>query len=246
MTYQPPPYEPGKPYGEPPTQAYGAQPAQPYGQSAPPPYGQPAYGGYGQQPGQFGGPPPQQQTTSGFAVAALIFGIIGGILLSVIFGIIALGKTKPGGQKGRGMAIAGLVLSALWAVIFAIVTVLVVNAEPTIRATEVEVGDCINAPPEDMARVTSLPEVECSQPHEGEVYAIVKVTDSDFPGQSVLETEYRNQCLPELESYAPAATTDPDISISILYPTQETWDQGDRDVVCIATTEDKRTGSIKG
>jgi hypothetical protein len=32
----------------------------------------------------------------------------------------------------------------------------------------------------------------------------------------------------------------------VLYPTSETWAQGDREIVCMATTEDKRTGSIKG
>jgi len=38
-------------------------------------------------------------------------------LFSVICGIIALTKTKDGRQGGRGLAIAGLVISGLWVVI---------------------------------------------------------------------------------------------------------------------------------
>ena len=45
-----------------------------------------------------------------------MFGIIGGVLISVICGIIGLRRAKAG-QGGRGMAIAGLVLSALWVLV---------------------------------------------------------------------------------------------------------------------------------
>jgi hypothetical protein len=60
----------------------------------------------------------QRQTTNGFAVAALVLGIavlctgiIGGIL-AVVFGNLALARIdeSQGAQKGRGMAIAGIVL----------------------------------------------------------------------------------------------------------------------------------------
>jgi hypothetical protein len=39
---------------------------------------------------------------------------------------------------------------------------------------------------------------------------------------------------------------DSSIGVFVLYPTAETWKQGDRAIVCIATTEDKRSGSLKG
>lgn len=52
-----------------------------------------------------------------FAIAALIFGIIGGALLGFIFGFVALSQIKRSGQGGRGMAIAGLVLSGVWVLV---------------------------------------------------------------------------------------------------------------------------------
>jgi hypothetical protein len=62
--------------------------------------------------------PVQRQNTNGFAVAALVLGIavlctgiLGGIL-AVVFGNLALARIdeSPETQKGRGMAIAGIVL----------------------------------------------------------------------------------------------------------------------------------------
>jgi hypothetical protein len=62
--------------------------------------------------------PAPRQTTNGFAVASLVLGIailctgiIGGIL-AVIFGNVALNRIDQaqGAEKGRGLAIAGIVL----------------------------------------------------------------------------------------------------------------------------------------
>jgi hypothetical protein len=68
--------------------------------------------------------PPATKQTNGFAIAALIFGIIGGSILGLIFGIIGLRRSKSTGT-GRGMSIAGIVLSVLW-LIAAIAIVIVV------------------------------------------------------------------------------------------------------------------------
>lgn len=49
------------------------------------------------------------QPTNVFAVLALVFGIIGG-LLGIVFGHVALSQIRRTGEAGRGMAIAGLAL----------------------------------------------------------------------------------------------------------------------------------------
>ena len=66
-----------------------------------------------------------------------------------------------------------------------------------------------------------------------------------IPGQSAIE-EYQNKCEPELASYAPDAITDDSVQLYVLYPTAETWEQGDRAVTCVATLDPPRTGSLKG
>ncbi|MGZ4513636.1 MAG: septum formation family protein [Mycobacterium sp.] len=211
-------------------------------------YPQPGYNPYG----QYGQPPaqypayPTKPGTNGFALAALILGIIGAVLLSVIFGIIALNQTKGGRQGGRGMAIAGLIISGAWVlVIAAIIVAAIVFDDGSVQATNIKTGDCIADAPADGANVTRLPKVSCDEPHEGEVYAMIRVSGDTFPGQTAMQSEYEQRCMSALESYAPDAANDPGISGFLLYPSQETWDRGDRDVACIAITTDKRTGSIK-
>ena len=62
-------------------------------------------------------------TTSGFAIASLVLGILGGAVLAIIFGFVALSQIKKSGAKGRGMAIAGVVLGFVWSALFIIIII---------------------------------------------------------------------------------------------------------------------------
>ena len=104
MTEQPPNYPPPPPGG------YGNPPPPPGGYGYPPP---PA-GGYGYPPP----PPPQSAATNGMAVASLVCSLFGwlciiGPLLGLIFGFVALSQINQTGQRGRGMAIAGIVIGGI-------------------------------------------------------------------------------------------------------------------------------------
>jgi hypothetical protein len=66
-------------------------------------------------------PYPPPRTTSGWAIASFVLAFVCCVPLSVIFGFIALVKTKDGRQEGRGLAIAGLVISPLWALMAVVV-----------------------------------------------------------------------------------------------------------------------------
>jgi hypothetical protein len=70
-------------------------------------------------------PVPQPKGSNGFAIAALIFGIIGGSVLGLIFGIVGLIRSKKV-NSGKAMSWIGIVLSTLWLVgqiIFVVVVV---------------------------------------------------------------------------------------------------------------------------
>jgi len=84
-------------------------PQPPYG--APPPYG----------PGPYPYPPPAQ--TNGMAVASLICAFVFAPL-GIVFGHISLSQIKRTGEEGRGLAVAGLVISYL----VTVVTILAVIA----------------------------------------------------------------------------------------------------------------------
>lgn len=237
---------PPPPYGPPP---YGGQPPNPYAPPAPaypppPPagYPPPPPPPYSQQPSYYA--PPQQRSTNWWAVVSLIFGLLGGVLVSVVCGVVGLRKAREG-QGGRGMAIAGLVLSALWVVVLVVgLLVYFLVGNGTVTATEVKEGDCLAEIPSN-TRVLTVKTVGCDQAHAGEVFAVLQMPDGDFPGQAAIDA-YAEKCSPELAAYSPDAMTDTSVQLYVLYPTDETWKQGDRAVTCIATLDPPRSGTIKG
>ncbi|RDH77278.1 hypothetical protein DVS77_17880 [Mycolicibacterium moriokaense] len=232
-TPPPPDQPPPGPYPGPYPGAYPPPPPPGYpgGYPAPPPYYPP--------PGPYA---PQAQGTNWWAVVSLIFGVIGGVLISVVCGIVGLNRAKKG-QGGRGLAIAGLVLSGVWVVgIVALVAFLLIFDKGSVSATEVKAGDCLKALPAS-GLVISVDTVACSEPHTGEIFSVITMPDGDFPGQFAIE-EYQNKCGPELARYSPEAVADPAVGLFVLYPSEDSWGQGDRAVTCIATTEKPRTGTL--
>nr|BFE88993.1 hypothetical protein GCM10020093_115940 [Planobispora longispora] len=87
-----------------------------------------APGGYDPYGYGYGAPPPRPN--NGMAIATLVMGIAGlfvcGItsLVGIVLGHVSLGQIKKTGEEGRGMAIAGLVLSyfgvACWVIVLLI------------------------------------------------------------------------------------------------------------------------------
>lgn len=101
-----PPQQGGQPQGGYPQQPQGGYPQQ--GGYQQQPYGQPGY------PPQGYGPPPAQGAP-GLAIAGLICAIIPCTWwLGLIFSIIGLVQSKNRNGAGKGMAIAGIVISLIW------------------------------------------------------------------------------------------------------------------------------------
>jgi Septum formation len=210
------------PPGPPPPPPYGQQPygQQPYGQQPQGPYHQPPYG----QPGNPNAYPPPIPPTA--------------------YEAPPLGYYGQPPKKTRWGLIIGLGAGALALLAIAAVVGLVLLGRGTVTATDVEEGDCLAEIPAS-GRVLTVQTVDCNQSHAGEVYAVLTMPEGDFPGVAAIE-RYQNKCEPELADYSPGAMTDDSIQMYVLYPTAETWEQGDRAVTCVATLDPPRTGSIKG
>ena len=85
----------------------------------------------------------------------------------------------------------------------------------------------------------------CSEPHEGEVYHVIKLTDASFPGDSTIQNKAEDGCADALPGYAPDEKTK-DLEVYYLYPTSRSWILGDRDIACLAVSEGaKLTGSLR-
>lgn len=233
-------------YGTPPPQQPGLFPeGQAYRQ--PEPYGQPGYSGppgyaYGRQP--YG----EETGTNGFAIASLIFGILGG-LLGIVFAMVALNQIDKRGGLGRGMAVAGLSLGVLW-LFGAAVAVAATNddqrddtgditEDSEVSAFDLEVGDCLTDIPDDEI-ISSLTAVPCSAAHEGEVYHVFEISDREYPGDEAVFSQAEGGCFDALEE---ATSRSGEYGLFYLHPQEPTW-SFDREVVCIAITSGETTGSL--
>ncbi|GAA4627799.1 DUF4190 domain-containing protein [Actinoallomurus vinaceus] len=240
--------------GSAPDSAFGGPQYPPYGAQGPGPApGPPAY----QSPYE----PPASNKTNGLAIASLITGLIGCIsLVGAILGVIALRQIKERGERGRGLAIAGIALFCFWVVLSVIGLALSkgsgkantntgLGAKPTptvtkthdVKVKKMRVGECINDN-SSADSVESVQVVPCNKPHDGEVLAVFRLKGLILPGDSELQNQAKLGCRkfarPRLER-DPAADK---LAMSYYYPSPESWRAGDHSVTCVgvAATDGKK------
>lgn len=94
----------------------GAQPFQPI--PAPPDRAR-----YPQPPYHYQPAVHHPQGTNGFAITALVLGILGFLglaILALVFGYVGRAQIRRRGQSGKGLAIAGIVLGWVWVGLFTV------------------------------------------------------------------------------------------------------------------------------
>ena len=112
------------------------------------------------------------------------------------------------------------------------------------------VGDCTNDPQENIEgdEVESVDAVPCSDPHDNEFYAAFEVSYDEFPGHSVIEAAASEGCTSRFEGFTGIDYESSILEIYPMYPTEGSWDVGDREVICAVfhMEYEKLTGSVKG
>ncbi|WP_164842355.1 DUF4190 domain-containing protein [Actinoplanes solisilvae] len=238
---------PPPPNAFPPPPAYAAPP--PGYPQAPQPYTDP-YAGYAPPP------PPPATGTNGFAIAALILGILGGGLLGIIFGIVALVQIKKRPQGGRGLAIAGLVISGVWLLVYLVACGFAIASDDgddkaansvgsgnnRVSVYNLREGDCVGDLG-DKDTVYDVPVVKCSVSHEGEVFGTFELPTGAWPGEDKVYSLADAGCAKRLDSYASGPVDD--LEYFPLTPVKSEWPK-DRGVTCIATDPSgPRTTSLR-
>jgi len=208
----------------------------------------------------YGTPPPAAAVPTGinpFAIVSLVLSLCSGGLLGLVFGIVALVQIKRTGQRGRGMAIAGVTISSLYlvAIVVAVAIVGITSAsrnasgqidDPgSVSVNGLKPGDCLERLPAGV--VATVDAVPCSSPHHAEVYATFKLTGSTYPGDQVVDTQSESGCQSYLSVYSASASDDEALTIYYFAPNSSSWRTGDRQVICVASDDTHlRSGSIKG
>jgi hypothetical protein len=111
---------------------------------------------------------------------------------------------------------------------------------------EIAVGDCLS---DDVAgaNVEEVPTVPCDQPHTSEVYFTYNIEEESFPSPERMDSLTEEQCMPAFESFIGMPYDDSEIEVTTLEPTAESWEQGDRELVCmVVDPAGEVTGSLEG
>lgn len=117
-----------------------------------------------------------------------------------------------------------------------------------IDAFKMRVGDCFDDASSDYEEISSLPGVPCSEPHDNEAFAVFDVTETTYPGDDEMGVLAYDSCLERFDSFVGRDYESSTLDIFPIYPTDESWKQNDREVVCAVYDVDanKLTGSAKG
>ncbi len=122
-----------------------------------------------------------------------------------------------------------------------------VTADSDAGAMTVRLGDCISDVSELDGQVETVPVTPCDSPHQGEVYAELKLTEDKLPED--VSTRANDFCMAEIVGFIGGEPPEEytDLAVMYLHPTEQTWLLGDKLVQCIVYSEaGGLTGSLKG
>ena len=75
--------------------------------------------------------------------------------------------------------------------------------------------------------------IACDEPHDREVYALFDLTGSEFPGAEPVTQEGLEGCVARFADYVGTSFETSELDAISLTPTAESWELGDRSVVCL-------------
>lgn len=120
--------------------------------------------------------------------------------------------------------------------------------EGNIDAFHMRVGDCFDESSSFGEEVSEVPGVPCSQPHDYETYAVFDVSLDSFSSEESMGVTAYDSCLERFDAFVGLDYENSVLEIVTLNPTAESWEQGDREVVCALydMNNEKLVGSTKG
>jgi hypothetical protein len=123
-----------------------------------------------------------------------------------------------------------------------------------ISVADLEVGTCFDDPAfaaQDTSTVTETTEVQCFDPHDAEVFAVVRYTQGpadEYPGEEAVQEYANDQCFDRFEDFVGTPYVESQLDIATLWPTEDSWDDGDREATCAVfhVEHDKLEGTMDG
>lgn len=124
----------------------------------------------------------------------------------------------------------------------ALATVLAASAcvSATTDVSSLQPGECFDDPEEPSGQVTEVASVDCAEPHDNQVYALFDVEGGDLAGDDEVASLARDGCIERFEDYVGVAYADAELFATWLYPSAGSWEDGDREVICVLFDEDRQ------
>jgi len=101
-----------------------------------------------------------------------------------------------------------------------------------VGAFNVQVGDCFNDVDSYDQQIASVPGVPCSEPHDNETFAVFDVGFDGYPADGNMDQMAYDACMVHFQSFVGTEYESSSLEIATMYPTAESWEQNDREVIC--------------
>lgn len=103
---------------------------------------------------------------------------------------------------------------------------------------DLKVGDCVILNDPEATVAESVKKIDCSEPHEDEVFHIFQADLSQRPSDEALFDYADEVCTPQFEAYVGTAYEDSSLFTWSFIPLQDAWDDGDRQITCMVSPLD--------
>ncbi len=119
-----------------------------------------------------------------------------------------------------------------------------------VGVNRLRLGDCFNQE-SDVVGSTSVEAVEavpCEEAHDQEVFYLGALPDNEYAGDQVTADLVTEQCIAVFETYVGLSYTDSVLDIAYIYPSEDSWGDGDRGYVCslFDVSQEALVGSMRG
>lgn len=129
-----------------------------------------------------------------------------------------------------------------------------VSAE-LVAITSIDEGDCFDTHVEESSPIRAVWLIPCAELHDYEVYASFDYEGDDvqyrhpaYPGQSIVQDQAERRCYDLFESFVGARWTISELDIRTWWPSEASWTDADRRILCAVTPTDRAgmVGSQRG
>lgn len=169
-------------------------------------------------------------------------------LATVVVGVVLLVTTACGGDEGP----AGDTSSSTPS------TTTTLPRPPSAELTaitEVEDGSCFDTHSETSSMTRAVWIVPCAERHDYEVYSTFDYEGPEigyrhpaYPGEKVIQDQAERRCYEGFEPFVGTRWTVSKLDIRTWWPSEASWLEGDRRILCAVTPTDRTpmTGSRRG